>query len=72
MYWSTDQFILGAVSGTVAVAIYSVGSTIDFYYMNFSTAISGVFLPKITKMVTKNASSKELSDLFIKAVGYSI
>lgn len=67
VYWSTDQFILGAVSGTVAVAIYSVGSTIDFYYMNFSTAISGVFLPKITKMVTKNASSKELSDLFIKA-----
>lgn len=67
IYWATDQFILGAISGTIAVAIYSVGSTMNTYYMNFSTAISSVFLPKVTKMVTKNATEKELSDLFIKA-----
>ena len=67
VYWATDQFILGAVTGTVAVAIYSVGSTMNTYYMNFSTAISGVFLPKVTNMVTKNATEKQLSDLFIKA-----
>lgn len=66
VYWSTDQFILGAVQGTTVVAVYSVGSTFNTYYMNFSTAISGVFLPKVTKMVTKKASNKELSDLFIK------
>lgn len=66
IYWTTDQFILGAVSGTVGVAIYSVGSTINIYYMNFSNAIANVFLPKVTKMVTKNASDKEISDLFIK------
>lgn len=66
IYWSTDQLILGAVSGTVAVAVYSIGSTFNTYYMSFSTAISGVFLPKITKMVTANVSDKELSDLFIK------
>lgn len=66
VYWSTDQFILGAVQGTTVVAIYAVGSTFNTYYMNFSTAISGVFLPKVTKMVTQKASDKELSDLFIK------
>lgn len=66
IYWSTDQFILGAVSGTIAVAIYSVASTINTYYMNFSTAISSVFLPKVTSMVTKNVSDKEISELFIK------
>jgi O-antigen/teichoic acid export membrane protein len=64
--WSADQFILGAVSGTVAVAIYSVASQINGYYLVFSTAISGVFLPKLTAMVTQKASDKELSDLFIK------
>lgn len=64
--WSADQFILGAVSGTVAVAIYSIASQINVYYISFSTAISGVFLPKLTVMVTKKASYKELSDLFIK------
>ncbi len=66
IYWSTDQFILGSIRGTVAVAVYSVGSTLNQYYMNFSTAISGVFLPKVTKMVTKNVSNEELSDLFIR------
>ena len=66
IYWSTDQFILGSVSGTVAVAVYSVASTINNYYMNFSKAISGVFLPKVTRMVTRKVSDKELSDLFIR------
>lgn len=66
VYWSTDQFILGAIRGTTVVAVYAVGSTFNQYYMNFSTAISGVFLPKVTQMVTKQASDKELSDLFIK------
>ncbi len=66
IYWSTDQFILGSIRGTVAVAVYSVGSTLNQYYINFSTAISGVFLPKVTKMVTKNVSNEELSNLFIR------
>lgn len=66
VYWSTDQFILGSIRGTVAVAVYSIGSTFNQYYMNFSTAISGVFLPKVTKMVTRNVSNEELSNLFIR------
>ncbi|MBI6060435.1 lipopolysaccharide biosynthesis protein [Clostridium perfringens] len=66
IYWSTDQLILGSMLGATAVAIYSVGSTINNYYMIFSTAISGMFLPRITKMVTKNSSDEELSNLFVK------
>ncbi|HFF9317058.1 TPA: lipopolysaccharide biosynthesis protein [Clostridium perfringens] len=66
IYWSTDQLILGGMIGATSVAIYSVGSTLSTYYMMFSTAISGMFLPKITRLVTKNSSNKELSDLFIK------
>lgn len=64
--WSADQFILGAVSGTAAVAVYSIASQINNNYLNFSTAISGVLLPKLTTMVTQKASDKEYSDLFIK------
>jgi len=66
IYWSTDQFILGIVCGTSSVAVYAISSTIINYYLNFSTALSGVFLPKVTKMVTNNAKEKEISDLFIK------
>lgn len=66
IYWSTDQFILGMFSGTVIVAIYAVASQLSHYYMNFSTAMSGVFLPRVTKMVTQNATDQQLSDIFIK------
>lgn len=66
IYWSTDQFILGAVVSSSAVAVYSIGSLFNTYYMSFSTAISSVFLPKISRMVDENTHIKELSNLFIK------
>lgn len=66
IYWSTGQFILGAVVGTSSVAIYAVGIQLQGYYMNISSAISGAFLPKVTSLVSINSSDEELSSLFIK------
>lgn len=66
IYWSTGQFVLGIVSGTVAIAIFAVAIHLQSMYMQFSTAISGVFLPKVTGMVAKEATDKEISDLFIR------
>ncbi|WP_226667505.1 lipopolysaccharide biosynthesis protein [Metabacillus litoralis] len=66
IYWSTNQFILGIVSGTAAVAVYTIGLTFNTYFMSFSTAVSGLFLPRITEMVTKDTSYKVLSDFFIR------
>ena len=65
IYWGTGQFVLGAVSGTIAVAIFSVAILLEQMYMTFSTAISSVLLPKITAMVANSKSNKEISDLFI-------
>ena len=64
--WSLDQFVLGIYSGSVAVAIYSVASQLNQMYINFSSAISGVLLPRITKMENDNASDEEFTDIFIK------
>lgn len=66
IYWSTGQFVLGAVSGTIAVSIFALAIHMENMYMSFSTAISGVFLPKVTGMVAQNKSDKEISDLFIR------
>ena len=66
IYWSTGQFVLGAVSGTIAVSVFAVAIQLESMYMQFSSAISSVFLPKVTAMVTKDSSDKELSDLFIR------
>lgn len=64
--WSLDQFILGTMCGTVVVAIYSVASQLNQMYLNFSTAITGVMLPKISKMQEEGASDKEFTDIFVK------
>jgi len=64
--WNVDQFILGAVSGTVAVAIYSTAGQLNTLYLNFSTAISNVLLPKVARMQENNASDEEFTEIFIK------
>lgn len=64
--WALDQFVLGIYAGTAAVAVYSVAGNLNHMYLNFSTAISGVLLPKVTEMEEKKASNKEFTDIFIK------
>ena len=64
--WSVDRFILGSVCGTIMTAIYSVAGHINSLFMSFSTAISGVMLPKITKMEDRKASNEEFTKVFIQ------
>lgn len=66
VYWSTGQFVLGATSGTVAISVYAVAIALHGYYMLFSTGIAGVFLPRITSMLSRNCTDSQISDLFIK------
>ena len=66
IYWSTGQFVLGMFKGAATVAIYAIAVQLYSLYIGFSTSISGVFLPKITSMVTQKNSEKEISDIFIK------
>ncbi len=66
IYWSTGQFVLGIYRGAVAIAVYAVAIQLQSMYMLFSTAISGVFLPKVTAMVTRDNNEKTISDLFIR------
>ena len=66
IYWSTGQFILGTMVGTAAVAVFAVAIQLAGMYMQFSTAISSVFLPKVTAMIATDRSRKEISDLFIR------
>lgn len=66
IYWSTGQFVLGAVSGTIAVSVFAVAIQLEGMYMGFSTAVVSVFLPKVTALVTKGNNEQEISDLFIR------
>lgn len=66
IYWKTGQLILGAVIGTVSVAIYSVAIQLTMAYMGFSANISGVFLPHLSALACKADSMPEINQIFIK------
>jgi len=64
--WSMDKIILGRLAGAASVAVYTVGVQFAMLYMNMSTAISGVFVPRVNNYVAGNQSMDVLSKLFIK------
>ena len=66
IFWKTNQVILGVISGTEAVAVYSIASLVYMNYMALSTAISGVYLPHVTALFTRHAPVSEISALFIR------
>ena len=66
IYWSTGQFVLGIFRGAAAVAVYAVAIQLQQIYMMFSTAVSGVFLPRVTAMVATGKDDRAISDLFIR------
>lgn len=66
LFNNTDQVILGIVSGTVAVSVYTIATQITKMNVQCSTIISGLFLPKITKILEEKDSDKKISDLFLK------
>ena len=69
--WNVDKVLLGRFVGSAAVAVYAVGSSLQSHYISFSTAISGVFTPKIHRIINETADDEikqrsALTDLFIK------
>lgn len=65
LYWGTDAIILGRIN-KAAVTITTIGGGIATYFMDFSNALSGLMLPKATKMVTNGADREDLTDLMIR------
>lgn len=63
---NTDQIILGSVCGTIAVSIYAVAAQIIKINQTLSTTISGLFLPKVTKLLESDNAEKEINRLFLK------
>lgn len=66
LYASTDKFILGAVCGTAAVTVYTVGVQFNGYFQQLSTAISGVYLPHVTRLHAEGADGKAFTPLFLR------
>lgn len=65
-----DNLLLARFRGTAGVAIYAVSQRLYTAYVRFSTSISGVFTPRVHKIVNSLSDKKELSEalttLFVK------
>lgn len=69
--FNIDKTLLGRFCGTAVVAVYAVGYSLFNYYMTFSTAASGIFVPRVHKIVndTANDPSRQravLTEMFTK------
>lgn len=68
--WQLDKTLLGIFSGTKAVAVYSVGSTINVYYQQLAGTVASVFIPQINRIAINGENpterDRELSDIFIR------
>lgn len=69
--WSLDRLLLGRFKGTAEVAIYTVGFSLYQYYALMSTAISGVFTPRVHNLINSTRDDllnqrKVITDLFVK------
>ena len=63
--WQVDKFILARVKGADEVAVYSVGSTFNAYFITIAAAVAGVFIAEINRLAARE-KSEQLSDLFVR------
>lgn len=55
-----------SVTGSVGVAIFGLAVTIEGYIYTFATAINGMFMPRISRIIADNKKDEELLPLMIK------
>ena len=58
--------ILGIFSGSKQIAIFAIAMTLEGFIWTFAYALNGLFLPKVTKMVSGHQNRYEVSNLMIK------
>lgn len=66
LYWATDKVLIGAMMGSVAVAVYNVGGTFQGVLQSLSSAISSVFAPRVNHLVFSGQPISENSTLLIR------
>lgn len=58
--------ILGIFSGSTQIAIFAIAMTLEGYTWTFAQALNGLFLPKVTRMISGGENRHEVSNLMIR------
>lgn len=62
-----DNVVIGAIRGPELVTVYSIGLLIFTMFGNISTAVSGVMLPTVTRVLSEPDSDVKIINILIKA-----
>lgn len=57
--------ILGVVANSTAIAVFGVVTTLEGYTYTITSAINGMFMPRISKLLTQENGDKDLNALFL-------
>ncbi|RYQ70488.1 lipopolysaccharide biosynthesis protein [Bifidobacterium pseudolongum] len=66
------NFLLGAMAGASVVATYSIATQIRNLFFSLSTTISGVFIPKINRIVATSDDNHKLTTLMTQLGRYQM
>lgn len=55
-----------SVTGSIGVALFGLGQTIEGYVYLFASALSGMFMPRVSKLLFENTKDTEILKLMIK------
>lgn len=65
LIFNISPTILGITSGTVAIAVFAIVATIEGYTYTITTAINGMFMPKISVIYSQEEPEKKIMPLMI-------
>lgn len=65
LVFNVTPSILGIVANSAAIAVFGIIATIESYSYSITTAINGMFLPRISRMVARKESDQNLTPLLI-------
>lgn len=68
---NVDKLLLGRMSGTVAVAIYSVAFNLKTHYTTLTWLVPEMYIPEVNRVAVEEKSDSKLTDLFIQIGRYN-
>lgn len=66
VFAKSNQLILGFISGTGAVAVYSIGYQVFSSYSSLGTVLSSVFMPHLSELAAEDDSLQKLTDAWVR------
>lgn len=64
--------VIAALSGSLAVTLFSLASTLEGYAFNFTDAINGMFMPKVSRIINLEDGPEKLESLMLKVAKFHI